>query len=131
MDVEPTGFFKQIFDWAAYIVAVLVGLVWKSNKDKLDELRSVLKNTITKADFEKHEEREEKDRDERRQAEAAIRDQVEAANFERRQAETSMRDHLHAVAGDAATKLGSLETKMEGKLDKLDTKIDRIIDRRT
>jgi hypothetical protein len=49
---------------------------------------------ISRDDFEAHEKREDKDRDERRQAESSIRDKAAASEFERRQAEGRIQDSV-------------------------------------
>ena len=110
---------RFLWDWAAYLVAALAGLLWKGNRDKLEELRRAMERTITKVDFDRHEEREEKDRGERRQAEASIREKLEVEGFERRQFEKTMHERVNTISETFGIKLASLEEKMEKKLDKI------------
>jgi len=125
---------KNIYDGAAYVVGALAMLLYKQGRDKAKEDRKTLEGNIaalvaaqdrmiSKDDFEKHEEREEKDRDERRAAESAIRDQVEAASFERRQFEQTMHSRVDSINETFGSKLTGLEDKMEKKLDKIIEKI--------
>lgn len=83
MPIQEPTLAQQILDWAAYLVAALSGLLYKLTRDKMKEdkdsytreltsFRSALDKCITKEDFTKHEEREDKDRDERRAAEKEL-----------------------------------------------------------
>ena len=125
---------KNIYDGAAYVVGALAMLLYKQGRDKARQDKKTLEaniaslvaaqdKMISKDDFEKHEEREEKDRGERRAAEASIRDQVEAASFERRQFEQSMHGRVDKIAETFGEKLNGLEDKVERKLDQIIEKI--------
>lgn len=126
MDTDP-GVSKTLLDWAAWLAAALASLLYKLGRDKAKEdreaaarelsaLRESQGKMISREDFSSHEEREEKDRSERRAAEASIRDQLDAANFERRQAELSLRERINAVQGSLDGKIQHLDEKMDAKL---------------
>lgn len=96
---------RWVLDWAAYLVALLSGLLYtqaraKAKEDKeaytreLTGFKAALSKCISKEDFEKHEEREDKDRDERRAAEASIRDQVHDLDRKLDAKLTAITDHL-------------------------------------
>lgn len=86
----------RFYDGAAYLVAILIGLVYtqtreKANADKAElqrqiergsveikTLRESMDKMISKDDFTKHEEREERDREERRAAESKLFDKLDA-----------------------------------------------------
>ena len=87
MSPPPEGLSQFFLDYAAYLVAVLAGLLYQITKERakedkaiymkeLDLLKGALGRTMTTEDFRQHERREDKDRDERRQAEDSIRRQV-------------------------------------------------------
>lgn len=87
MSPPPESLSQFFLDYAAYLVAVLAGLLYQITKERakedkaiymkeLDLLKKALGRTMTTEDFRQHERREDKDRDERRQAEDSIRRQV-------------------------------------------------------
>lgn len=87
---------ERFYDGAAYLVAILIGLVYtqtreKANADKTElqrqiergnveikTLRESMDKMISKEDFTKHEEREDRDREERRAAEGKLFDKIDA-----------------------------------------------------
>lgn len=141
MAIEPSGIGQQILEWASWLVAALAGLLYKQGRDEasrdretytdqLTMFREALGKTITREDFEAHEKREDKHQDERRQAESAIRDQVQAMEFERRQAESGLREHIQSLASNVDTKLSNIDTKLDGKLTSIMDNMLKISDRR-
>ena len=103
MAAEPAVVQQLLLDWAVYLVAGLAMLLYKFTRDKAAEdkralqdkaredkdaylrelaaFRDTLSRTISREDFDAHERREERDRDERRAAEHSIREQVHSLDL--------------------------------------------------
>lgn len=136
------GWFQQLLiEWAAWLVAALASLLYALTREmagrdrtaynaRLAEFKETLDKTISKDDFEKHEQREDKDRDERRAAEQSIREQLEVANFERRQSEVALREQMQALHTSVDVKIGAFDTKMDAKLTDLNRSLLMLSERR-
>ena len=89
--VDPSAMEVILSHWAsiaAYLVAALSGLLYQNTRERMKEkeksyteqlkaLHAALAMCITKEDFEKHEEREDRDRQERRDAERTLFDKID------------------------------------------------------